>query len=167
MVKIDYFNLFYAGKWGKNVEKEDTTILRKNRNESEEGGFLLGRRVLIVDDAAFMRMMIRNILVSGGYEVVGNAENGVEAVELYERLKPDLVTMDITMPEKDGITAVKEIIALDSEAKIVMCSAMGQQALVIEAIQSGAKDFIVKPFRPDRVLEAINKVMANSFTRRD
>ncbi len=127
----------------------------------------MGRRVLIVDDAAFMRMMIRNILVSGGYEVVGNAENGVEAVELNERLKPDLVTMDITMPDKDGITAVKEIIALDSEAKIVMCSAMGQQALVIEAIQSGAKDFIVKPFRPDRVLEAINKVMSNSFTRRD
>lgn len=127
----------------------------------------MGRRVLIVDDAAFMRMMIRNILISGGYEVVGNAENGVEAVELYERLKPDLVTMDITMPEKDGITAVKEIIALDSEARIVMCSAMGQQALVIEAIQSGAKDFIVKPFRPDRVLEAINKVMSNSFTRRD
>ncbi len=127
----------------------------------------MSRRVLIVDDAAFMRMMIRNILVSGGYEIVGNAENGVEAVELYERLKPDLVTMDITMPEKDGITAVKEIIALDGEAKIVMCSAMGQQALVIEAIQSGAKDFIVKPFRPDRVLEAINKVMSNSFTRRD
>ena len=125
----------------------------------------MGRRVLIVDDAAFMRMMIKNILVKNGYEVVGNAENGTEAVELYEKLKPDIVVMDITMPDKDGIAAVKEIIALDEEAKIVMCSAMGQQALVIEAIQAGAKDFVVKPFKPERVLEAIAKAMKDSNSK--
>lgn len=125
----------------------------------QEGVFSLSKRVLIVDDAAFMRMMIKNILLDGGYEVVGDAENGIQAVEMYNELKPDLVTMDITMPEKDGITALKEIFDHDPDANVIMCSAMGQQALVIEAIQSGAKDFIVKPFRPERVLEAINKVM--------
>ena len=119
----------------------------------------MGGRVLIVDDAAFMRGMIKNILVDNGYEVVGNAENGIEAVEFYEKLKPDVVIMDITMPEKDGISAVKEIIALDSEAIIVMCSAMGQQDLVLEALKLGAKDFIVKPFRPEKILEAIDRAL--------
>ena len=116
-------------------------------------------RVLVVDDAAFMRMMVKDILSKNGYEVVGEAENGMKALEKYQELKPDLVTMDITMPEMDGISAVKEIKKVDPNAKIVMCSAMGQQAMVIEAIQGGAKDFIVKPFQAERVLEAVKKVV--------
>ena len=119
----------------------------------------MAKGVLIVDDAAFMRMMIKDILSKKGYQIVGEAENGIKAVEKYAELKPDLVIMDITMPEMDGIEAVKRIRALDSGATIVMCSAMGQQAMVIEAIQAGAKDFIVKPFQPERVLEAVNKVL--------
>jgi two-component system chemotaxis response regulator CheY len=119
----------------------------------------MARTVLIVDDAAFMRMMLRDILVRGGYEIVGEAENGNRAVELYKELGPDIVTMDITMPELDGITALKEIRALDPNAVVIMCSAMGQQALVIDAIEEGAKDFIVKPFQPERVLESIKKAV--------
>jgi two-component system chemotaxis response regulator CheY len=116
-------------------------------------------RVLIVDDAAFMRMMVKDILSKNGYEIVGEAANGLQAVEKYQELRPDITTMDITMPEMDGITAVKEIKKGDPNAKIIMCSAMGQQAMVIEAIQSGARDFIVKPFQPDRVLEAVRKAV--------
>ena len=116
-------------------------------------------KILIVDDAAFMRMMVKDILTKNGYEVVGEAENGMKALEKYQELKPDLTTMDITMPEMDGISAVKEIKKVDPNAKIVMCSAMGQQAMVIEAIQAGARDFIVKPFQPDRVLEAVRKAV--------
>ena len=116
--------------------------------------------VLIADDAAFMRMMIKNILTEAGYEVVGEAENGAVAVAKYRELTPDLTTMDITMPEMDGLTALKEIRAGDPSARVVMCSAMGQQSMVIESIQAGAKDFIVKPFQPDRVLEAVQKALA-------
>ena len=119
----------------------------------------MATKVLIVDDAAFMRMMVKDILSKNGYEVVGEAENGAVALTKYQELKPDLVTMDITMPEMDGITAVKEIKKSDPNAKIIMCSAMGQQAMVIEAIQAGARDFIVKPFQPERVLEAVRKTM--------
>lgn len=119
----------------------------------------MGKRVLISDDAAFMRMMIKDILSKNGYEIAGEAENGAMAVEKYSELKPDLVLMDITMPEMDGIQALKKIREGDSSANVIMCSAMGQQAMVIEAIQSGAKDFIVKPFQPDRVLEAVKKVV--------
>lgn len=115
--------------------------------------------VLIVDDAAFMRMMIKDILTKNNYEVVGEAANGQEAVEKFKELRPDLVTMDITMPEMDGIEALRNIKQIDSDAKVIMCSAMGQQAMVIDAIQSGAKDFIVKPFQADRVIEAIQKVL--------
>ena len=116
-------------------------------------------KILIVDDAAFMRMMIKDILTKNGYEVAGEAENGVVAVSKYAELKPDLVLMDITMPEKDGIQALKDIKAADAGAKVIMCSAMGQQAMVIEAIQSGARDFIVKPFAADRILEAVRKAI--------
>ncbi|MCM1988119.1 response regulator [Oceanirhabdus seepicola] len=116
-------------------------------------------RVLIVDDAAFMRMMIKDILEKNGFEVVGQAANGVQAVELYKQEKPDVVTMDITMPDMDGIEAVKNIKAFEPNAKIIMCSAMGQQTMVMDAIRAGAKDFIVKPFQADRVLEAIKKVI--------
>ncbi|WP_169083070.1 response regulator [Paenibacillus sp. PL91] len=119
----------------------------------------MANRILIVDDAAFMRMMIRDILSKNGYEVVGEAQDGAQAVEKYKELKPDLTTMDITMPEMDGISALKEIKKLDSNAKVIMCSAMGQQAMVIDAIQAGAKDFIVKPFQADRVIEAIKKTL--------
>ncbi|SER06613.1 two-component system, chemotaxis family, response regulator CheY [Gracilibacillus ureilyticus] len=119
----------------------------------------MSKRVLIVDDAAFMRMMIKDILTKNGYEVVGEAQDGAEAVEKYKELSPDLVTMDITMPEKDGIAALKDIKALNGDANVIMCSAMGQQAMVIDAIQAGARDFIVKPFQADRVIEAISKVI--------
>ncbi|MBQ6975326.1 MAG: response regulator [Selenomonadaceae bacterium] len=119
----------------------------------------MAARVLVVDDAAFMRMMVKDILTKNGYEVVGEAENGMKAVEKYKDLHPDLTTMDITMPEMDGISAVKAIRKIDPNAKIVMCSAMGQQAMVIEAIQAGARDFIVKPFQADRVLEAVKKAI--------
>ena len=119
----------------------------------------MAKNILICDDAAFMRMMIKDILTKNGYNVAGEAENGQVAVEKYTEVKPDLVMMDITMPEKDGIQALKEIRAKDPAANIIMCSAMGQQAMVIEAIQSGAKDFIVKPFQPDRVLEAVRKAV--------
>jgi len=119
----------------------------------------MSNRILVVDDAAFMRMMIKDILVKNGFDVVGEAVDGVQAVEKYNELKPDLVTMDITMPENDGIAALKEIKAIDPNAKIIMCSAMGQQAMVIDAIQAGAKDFIVKPFQADRVIEAIKKTL--------
>ena len=115
-------------------------------------------RVLIVDDAAFMRMMIKDILEKNGYDVVAEANNGIKAVEMYKREKPDIVTMDITMPDMDGIEAVKAIREFDPSAKIIMCSAMGQQSMVMDAIRAGAKDFVVKPFQPDRVLEAISKI---------
>ena len=117
----------------------------------------MAKNILIVDDAAFMRMMIKDILTKNGYNVAGEAENGAKALEKYNELKPDLVLMDITMP--DGIQALKNIKAADPSAQVIMCSAMGQQAMVIEAIQSGAKDFIVKPFQADRVLEAVKKVV--------
>ena len=116
-------------------------------------------KVMICDDAAFMRMMIKDILTKNGYNIVGEAENGAKAVEKYAELKPDLVLMDITMPDMDGIQALKKIKEIDPNANIIMCSAMGQQAMVIEAIQSGAKDFIVKPFQAERVLEAVKKVV--------
>jgi len=119
----------------------------------------MSNKVLIVDDAAFMRMMIKEILTKNGYSVVGEASDGAQAVEKYKELGPDLVTMDITMPEMDGITALKEIKKIDPNARIIMCSAMGQQAMVIDAIQAGAKDFIVKPFQADRVIEAIKKTL--------
>ena len=119
----------------------------------------MANRILVVDDAAFMRMMIKDILTKNGYEVVGEAADGQQAVEKYKELHPDLVTMDITMPEMDGITALKEIRKINPSSKVIMCSAMGQQAMVIDAIQAGAKDFIVKPFQADRVLEAISKTL--------
>ena len=119
----------------------------------------MAKNILICDDAAFMRMMIKDILTKNGYNVAAEAENGAKAVEKYNEVKPDLVLMDITMPEMDGIQALKKIKESDSAAKVIMCSAMGQQAMVIEAIQSGAKDFIVKPFQAERVLEAVKKVV--------
>lgn len=119
----------------------------------------MAKNILICDDAAFMRMMIKDILSKNGYGIAGEAENGQVAIDKYAEVKPDLVLMDITMPEMDGIEALKRIVSKDPDAKIIMCSAMGQQAMVIDAIQSGAKDFIVKPFQADRVLEAVKKVV--------
>jgi two-component system chemotaxis response regulator CheY len=116
-------------------------------------------RVLIVDDAAFMRMMIKDILEKNGYEIVGEANNGIKAVEIFKKENPDVITMDITMPDMDGIEAVKAIRQIDPNAKVIMCSAMGQQTMVMDAIRAGARDFIVKPFQADRVLEAIKKVV--------
>ena len=115
--------------------------------------------VVIVDDAKFMRKTLTSILQNAQFEVIGEAENGQEAVELYRSLKPDLMTMDITMPQMSGIEAVKKIKEEFPDAKIVMCSAIGQQKMVVEAIEAGAKDFIVKPFDEIRVLDAINRVL--------
>ncbi len=119
----------------------------------------MSHTVLVCDDAIFMRTMISDILSQAGYEVVGEAETGTQAVERFKELNPDLVTMDIVMPDMGGIDAVREIMKIAPSAKILMCSAMGQQALVIEAIQAGAKDFVVKPFQPSRVLEAVQRVL--------
>ena len=116
-------------------------------------------RILVVDDAAFMRKMVADALTRGGHEVVGEAGNGLEAVARYQELKPEVTTLDITMPEKDGISALREIIELDPSAKIIMCSALGQESKVLESIKLGAKDFVVKPFQANRVLEAIGKAL--------
>jgi two-component system chemotaxis response regulator CheY len=115
-------------------------------------------KVMIVDDAAFMRIQIKNMLSKNGYEVVGEAENGLQAVEHYKELKPDVVTMDITMPEMSGLDALKEIIKIDPNAKVVMVSAMGQEVMVRDAILSGAKGFIVKPFKEEGILAAVKKL---------
>jgi len=116
-------------------------------------------RILIVDDAKFMRMTLSTILTKAGHEIVGEGENGRDAIRLYRELQPDLVTLDITMPEVSGIQAVKEIKNEFPNAKVIMCSAMGQQKMVVEAIESGAKDFIVKPFDASRVADAIEKIL--------
>ena len=119
----------------------------------------MSRTVLIVDDAIFMRTMIADILKSAGFEIVGEASSGVEAVERYKELEPDLVTMDIVMPDMGGIDAVREIMKVDPNARVLIVSAMGQQGLVVEAIQAGARDFVVKPFQPSRVLEAVQRIL--------
>ena len=119
----------------------------------------MAKNILICDDAAFMRMMIKDILTKNGYNVAGEAENGAKAVEKYGELKPDLVLMDITMPEMDGIQALKKIKEGDPSANVIMCSAMGQQSIVIEALQLGAKDFIVKPFQANLVIESVSKII--------
>ena len=116
-------------------------------------------RVLVADDAAFMRQMIREILEAEGLEVVGEAVDGVEAIDQFAKLHPDLVTMDIVMPRRSGIVAVKGILELDPHARVVMCSALGQETLVMEALQAGARDFIVKPFKPDNVIATLTKVL--------
>ena len=119
----------------------------------------MGVRVLVVDDALFMRNMLKDIFTKAGHEVVGEAANGEEAVSKYAELKPDLVTMDIVMPMKSGIEALQEIRSADPDACVVMCSALGQDALVVEAVQAGAKDFIVKPFKEERVLDVVRRVI--------
>lgn len=116
-------------------------------------------KILVTDDAAFMRMQLKDMLTKLGHEVVGEAENGLQSVQLNEELNPDLITMDITMPEMSGIEAVKEIRKTDPNVKIIMCSAMGQQGMVVEAIQAGAQDFIVKPFNAERIAESLSKVL--------
>jgi two-component system chemotaxis response regulator CheY len=125
----------------------------------EQGGWVVAARILVVDDAQFMRMMLKNILASNGYEIAGEAENGVQGLIKFKELKPDLVIMDMIMPEMGGIDAVREIMKFDPAARVIMCSAMGQQALVVEAIQQGARDFIVKPFQPTNVLESVSKAL--------
>ncbi len=119
----------------------------------------MAANVLIVDDTVFMRVVMKDILVSAGYNVIAEASTGIEAIEKYKELTPDLVTMDILMPGKSGVEAVRDILALDGNARIVMCSMMGQESLVTEAIQAGAKEFITKPFNKETVLDVINKVL--------
>lgn len=121
----------------------------------------MAKRVLIVDDAIFMRDMLRDIFTADGFEIAGEAVHGLEAIDKYKELKPDLVTMDIVMPFKSGIEATREIVKSDPAAKVIMCSALGQEALVMEAIESGASDFIVKPFRSEDVLSIVHKVLGD------
>lgn len=119
-------------------------------------------KIMVVDDALFMRKMLVKLLTEAGHEICAEAQNATEAVEKYKKLKPDLVTMDIVMPmmeELDGIGAVKEILKFDSKAKILICSVMGQQSLVVEAIRAGAKDFVTKPIQPERLMEALNNAL--------
>ena len=121
---------------------------------------MVGKTILIVDDAAFIRLMVKNVLIPEGFTIVGEASNGSEAVALYEKLKPDLVTMDITMNEKDGIEAAKEILSKDPEARIIMVTALGQRKMLIDSFKLGVKDFVVKPFQPERLLTAVKKALA-------
>lgn len=121
----------------------------------------LSTKVLIADDSAFIRMLLREVLEGNGFEVVGDASNGVDAIKKFKELIPDIITMDITMPVMDGIHAVQEILAIDSNAKIIMISAMGQQAMVVDAMKVGAKDFIVKPFEKERVIKTLKKHAMN------
>ncbi len=121
----------------------------------------MAARVLIVDDALFMRNMLRNILSESGFVVVGEARNGAEAIEKYRELSPDLTTMDIVMPVKTGIEALREIMALDSRARVIICSALGQESLIMEALEAGARDFIVKPFKPSKVIEVAQKALSS------
>jgi two-component system chemotaxis response regulator CheY len=118
-------------------------------------------KILVVDDAAFMRMMLKNILTANGHEVVGEAEDGLQSIDRYEQLKPDLVTMDIVMPQLNGIDATKMIVQSYPEAKIIMCTAIGQQGIVLEAMKAGAKGYIVKPFQAPKVVDEINKVLSS------
>jgi len=123
------------------------------------GGKKMSKKILVCDDTAFMRSMLKDILVKNGYEVVGEAENGKVAIEKHNQLKPDLTLMDITMPEMDGISAVSTIVKNDANANIIMCSALGQEEIVVNAIKAGAKDFIVKPFQNERLIEAIRRAI--------
>lgn len=128
-----------------------------SQNPKGNGVTAMANTILVVDDTAFMRMMIKNVVQKHGYQVIGEAGDGEEAIAKYKELHPDLVTMDITMPKLDGISAIKAIVEYDPQAKIIVCSAMGQKTMVIEALKSGAKDFLVKPFEADRVIEALQK----------
>ena len=119
----------------------------------------MGIDVLIADDLKFIKLVLQELVEKAGFRVVGEASNGQEAVELYQAKRPDVVLMDITMPKMDGLAALKQILAVDPEAKVIMCSALGQQSLIVQALQLGAKDFIVKPFREDRVIGAIKKIL--------
>ena len=116
--------------------------------------------VLVVDDAAFMRKVLSDALTAGGHEVVGEAADGNQALARYQELRPDLTTLDITMPEKDGLATLRELMAIDPNARVIMCSALGQESKVLESIKLGARDFVVKPFKPERVLEAVGKALA-------
>ena len=122
---------------------------------------MMSKTIMIVDDAIFMRSFLRDILGKAGYNVVAEAANGLEAVALYEKFKPNLVTMDITMPEKSGLDALKEILLSDPTAQVIMCSAMDQHSMVLDALKTGAKDFVVKPFKPERMLESVSQVLTN------
>lgn len=119
-------------------------------------------KIMIADDTAFMRAMIRELLTGSGHEIVAEAKNGVEAVRMYQAIQPDVLTLDITMPEMDGVTALRSIRSMDPGARVIMCSAMGQHAMVLDAIQAGAKDFVVKPLQQRRLLDAIERVLACS-----
>jgi len=127
-----------------------------------ENGGIMSARILIVDDAAFMRMMLTDILIKSGYDIAGEAEDGEKALRLYKKLKPDLVTMDIVMPGAGGIESIRHILKEDPGAKILVVSALGQKPMVREAIEAGAMDFVIKPFKPEKVIEAVEKILGES-----
>ena len=119
----------------------------------------MGKRILIVDDSSFMRIIVKKVLLPKGYEIAGEASNGNEAVLKYEELKPDVVTMDITMKEKDGLEAAKEIMNRDPNARIIMVTALGQERMLLESFKIGVRDFVVKPFKPERIISAVEKAL--------
>jgi two-component system chemotaxis response regulator CheY len=121
----------------------------------------MGKKILIVDDATFIRAMVKDVLVPRGFEIAGEATNGNEAVDMYDKLKPDLVTMDITMKEKDGLEAAREILERNPDARIIMVTALGQEKMLLDSFKIGVKDFVVKPFQPDRIITAVEKALAN------
>jgi len=131
-----------------------------NKTINQEVNYKMGKKILIVDDATFIRTMVKDILIPKGFEIAGEAANGNEAVQKYFEIKPDLVTMDITMKEKDGLQAAKEILAKDPNARIIMVTALGQEKMLIDAFKIGVKDFVVKPFEPERILSAVEKALA-------
>jgi two-component system chemotaxis response regulator CheY len=124
------------------------------------GEGFMSKKILIVDDATFIRTMVKDVLVPRGFEIAGEATNGNEAVTLYEKLKPDLVTMDITMKEKDGLEAAREILQRDPDARIIMVTALGQEKMLLDSFKIGVKDFVVKPFQPERIISAVEKALA-------
>ena len=123
----------------------------------------MGARILLADDLQFIKMVEKDVLEKMGYSVIGDAKDGMEAIQMYQELKPDIVIMDITMPKMDGLNALKAIMQFDKSAKVIMCSALGQQKLIVEAIKLGAKDFIVKPFKPERIISALQKILGESM----
>ncbi len=147
------------GPYHRNKHPGPAAVCLRSRPVSRYNFPDMKNRILIVDDAKFMRKLLSKIMQEGGYEVVGEAENGSQAISLYQQLKPDLVTMDLVIPDMSGIDAIKEIIKIDPKARVVVVSAMGQQNLVSEAMRSGARDFVVKPFHPSVVLEVIGRVL--------
>jgi len=138
------------------------SLTRHSSDATISPGNEMGASILIADDLSFTRMIQREILSERGYSIVGEASDGIEAVRKFQSLKPDVVLLDITMPNMNGLEAMRKIFSINPKAKVIMCSAMGQQSLIVEAIRAGVKDFVVKPFKPERILSAIEKALQSA-----